>query len=82
MADEKYMKYHPIKIDSVNKIPIKFKSYSVIAKCKDGIITQYRLYDEKGNASVDFGLTNHGNSKHHKIVPHKHEWHLITEKMV
>ena len=82
MADEKYMKYHPIKIDSVNKIPIKFKSYSVIAKCKDGIITQYRLYDEKGNASVDFGLTNHGKSKNHKIVPHKHEWHLITEKMV
>ena len=80
MADEKYMKYHPIKIDSVNKIPIKFKSYSVIAKCKDGIITQYRLYDEKGNASVDFDLTNHGNSKHHKIVPHKHEWHLITEE--
>ena len=40
------------------------------------------LYDEKGNASVDFGLTNHGNYKHHKIVPHKHEWHLITEKMV
>lgn len=61
-------------------IPVKARPNSVSARYVEDKVVQYRLYNNEGHVLVDFDLTNHGNPKHHKVVPHKHEWNIIKSE--
>lgn len=58
-----------------HNIPTKGKPTSVIQKYdKNGSLEKERYYDDKGKADIDIDYTDHGNSKLHPKVPHKHKW--------
>lgn len=65
------------------KLPVKSEIYSskdrVNAK---GKVVQRRYYDGKGRVRTDIDYTNHGNSKTHPKVPHRHDWKWKNGKPV
>ena len=76
----KYLNVTPVKYHPDEKFPVKAQPNSVSARYVEGKVVQYRLYNNEGYVLVDFDLTNHGNPKHHKVVPHKHEWTIIKSE--
>ena len=46
----------------------------------DGIVKQRRFYGKTGQPRFDIDYTDHGNPKHHKIVPHVHDWTSYERK--
>lgn len=56
------------------KVPSKGIPYSVYDKLQDGKIVQRRYYGRTGKPRLDIDFTNHGNSKKHPVVPHRHGW--------
>nr|DAJ67660.1 MAG TPA: minor capsid protein [Caudoviricetes sp.] len=76
----KYLNVTPVKYQPDEKIPVKARPNSVSARYVEDKVVQYRLYNNEGYVLVDFDLTNHGNPKHHKVVPHKHEWTIIKSE--
>lgn len=57
-----------------HSIPISNMANSIIGKIHNGQVVQYRIYDKEGKAVKDIDLTDHGNPKKHKRVPHIHIW--------
>lgn len=47
---------------------------SVVDKVIDGNRIQRRYYGKTGKPRLDIDLTDHGNPKIHKVVPHYHNW--------
>ena len=55
-----------------HNVPVTYKPYSVYRKNSQiGLISE-RYYNGKGEPYLDIDYTNHGNAKHHPIVPHEH----------
>ena len=75
-----YLNVTPVKYQPDEKISVKARPNSVSARYVEDKVVQYRLYNNEGHVLVDFDLTNHGNPKHHKVVPHKHEWNIIKSE--
>ena len=57
-----------------HSIPISNMANSIIGKIHNGQVVQYRIYGKEGKAVKDIDLTDHGNPKKHKRVPHIHIW--------
>lgn len=57
-----------------NSLPKTGKAYSSKDQIKNGKVYQRRYYGKDGNAEMDIDYTNHGNSKLHPKVPHRHDW--------
>lgn len=46
----------------------------------DGSIKQRRFFGKTGQPKFDIDYTDHGNPKHHKLVPHVHDWTSYERK--
>lgn len=56
------------------KLPIKGKRYSSKDLYKNRKLKIRRYYGKSGEVDVDIHYTDHGNSKKHPKVPHRHKW--------
>ena len=63
-----------------HNLPTKGKPLTVIGNIKDGKLIRYRYYGKEGYVAKDLDLTDHGNPKIHKIVPHLHIWNTKWDK--
>ncbi len=59
---------------TAQKVPSKSAPNSVYDKVQDGKVVQRRYYGRTGKPRLDIDFTDHGNSKKHPIVPHRHGW--------
>lgn len=60
----------------VRSLPAKVsKAYSSRDLRKNGKLDTRRYYGKNGKAQVDIHYSNHGNSKAHPKVPHRHDWY-------
>ena len=73
IRSNKYEKVVP-SIKEAHNMSTKSKPLSVIGRLSNGKLVKYRYYDETGYVDKDLDLTDHGNKKMHKIVPHVHFW--------
>ncbi len=65
------------------KVPYQYEPNSVYDKMENGKVVQRRYFGKTGKPRMDIDMTNHGNPKEHKIVPHYHNWNEIKDgKMV
>ena len=69
----KYEKVIP-SIKEAHNMSTKGKPLSVVGRLSNSKLVKYRYYDETGYVDKDLDLTDHGNKKMHKIVPHVHFW--------
>lgn len=66
---------------SENKVPFTSVPNSVADELlSDGIVKQRRFYGKTGQPRFDIDYTDHGNPKHHKTVPHVHDWTSYERK--
>lgn len=56
------------------KLPTTGKKYTSKDLYKDGKLNTRRYYGKNGKADLDIHYTNHGNTKLHPKVPHRHKW--------
>lgn len=63
----------------VRKVPFENKPDSVFDRIENGRVVQRRYYGKTGKPRLDIDLTDHGNPKEHKTVPHYHNWNEITD---
>lgn len=61
----------------IRKVPFENEPNSVFDKIENGQVIQRRYYGKTGKPRLDIDLTNHGNPKEHKVVPHYHDWNEI-----
>lgn len=55
-----------------HSVPKTYKPYSVFRKSGNNGLISERYYNGKGEPYLDIDYTDHGNAKHHPIVPHEH----------
>jgi len=68
-------------IENGREIPKHYTPNSVIKKIINNCIITERYYNENGDPYLDIDYTNHGNKKHHPVVPHIHRWNIINGKI-
>lgn len=61
------------------KVPFESEPNSVFDKVENGRVVQRRYYGRTGKPRLDIDLTDHGNPKEHKTVPHYHNWNEISD---
>ena len=60
-------------------MPFESEPNSVFDKVENGRVVQRRYYGRTGKPRLDIDLTDHGNPKEHKTVPHYHNWNEISD---
>ena len=63
---------------SEHKVPYEGAANTVFDNYKDGKLESRRYYGQTGKPRLDIDMTDHGNPKQHSVVPHYHEWNIIT----
>lgn len=58
----------------VHRVPDRSEPNSVFDKYENGKLVQRRYYGRTGKPRLDIDMTDHGNSKKHPVVPHRHGW--------
>ncbi|WP_438349924.1 minor capsid protein [Paenibacillus sp. FA6] len=62
---------------TLHKIDVNGPPNSAYDNYVDGKLDSRRYYGRTGKVKLDIHLTDHGNAKTHKIVPHSHDWREI-----
>lgn len=61
------------------KVPFEHEPNSVYDKVENGKVVQRRYYGKTGKPRLDIDMTDHGNPKEHKTVPHYHNWNEFSD---